>query len=631
MAKRRQSKRTTEQTTPSSQSPTVGAATSPLIQDKRSPTVWLQGGVLIAVAIWIYYSILNGSWLWDDDKYITRNPLIHDPTGFWKVWIMPDGLGNYYPLTAAVRWLQWQAWGIDSLGYHLTNLGLHLVSAFLLWRLFHRLGMAQAWIGALVFVVHPLMVESVAWVAELKNTLSLPPLLLAYLALLDFIAKGNRRGAYFLALAWFIVSLLAKTSGMLLPVIFLGGLWCLRGKITWGDIKGSFPFFALALAAGLVTVWPHVDPNAVPLEVVATGGWDARLASIGWALLFLLGKILLPVDLVPAYPSLAVPIPGIGDIFPWVLMGGFGLLFWSQRKSWGLPLLAGFGFFFLNLIPVVGFIAMHYATMVWSLDHLVYLPMIGLIGLFAVGVEVVRERCAPASQSIVTGGLTLILALLAFLAHGYAVAFSDEETLWNYAAERHPQLLLAQENLGKALLINNRPEEAKIHFEEVLKLQPRRAQAHFSLGEALVGMGKLDEGMKEYAVSLSIDPTNAEVENNFGVALIQQEKVSAAIEHFKEAIRLRPTYAVAYGNLGGALAHDGRFEDAVVNLNRSLELAPEANENRLNLAIALKKLGRIQEAIVEFKRVLDADPNNAKAKKYLKELQVDPIASPATP
>jgi len=580
----------------------------------------LQGLAIIAVGVSIFSPVLRGDWLWDDDKYVTRNALVHDPSAFWKILTRPDGLGNYDPLTSAVRWLQWQCWGDNALGYHLTNLGLHLVGAFLLWRLFYRLRIPCAWLGALVFTAHPLMVESVAWIAELKNTLSLPPLLLAMLAFLDYDEGGRRRADYFRALAWFVVSMLAKTSGLMLPVVFLGYAWCKRGKISREEIKASVPFFVIALAAGWVSISPHGGPSD-QMEVVATGGLWARLASLGWAGLFLLGKVVFPVDLMPAYPGNAVESPTPVDLLPWFLLAGGLWLFWSKRRTWGLPVLAGAGFFLVNLVPVFGFIFMNYATMVWSMDHLVYLPIIGLIGLFAAGVGAAMKRLSPALRPLAVAAVTLAVALLAFAAHGYADMFSDEETLWRYAVERSPHFLLAQENLGKALLLNNQPEEAQTHFEEVLRLKPQRATSHYDVGKALVQMGRLDEGIAEYRQALALDPTDAEVENNWGVALLQSGKFSEAEEHFARAVGLKPDYALADDNWGVALAAAEQYQEAVDRFARALELTPDSAEAHDNMGFALLKLGRPDEAQKHFQQALQIDPGDSRARDGLAKIE----------
>ncbi len=151
---------------------------------------WLQAALLVFAGWWIYFPVLHGGWVWDDRTDITQNTVLRDPAGWWKIWFAPESL-DYYPLKTSVQWVQWRLWGLDSFGYHLTNLGLHVLSGFLLWILLRRLGLRLAWLGGLLFVVHPLAVESVAWVVELKNTLSLPLLLGAMIAYLRYDERSS--------------------------------------------------------------------------------------------------------------------------------------------------------------------------------------------------------------------------------------------------------------------------------------------------------------------------------------------------------------------------------------------------------------------------------------------------------
>ena len=586
-----------------------------LLTDESGTQTRLQGLVIIALAIWIFSPVLRGDWLWDDFTYISRNPFITDPAGLGKILTHADGLGNYDPLTSAVRWLQWQCLGDNTLGYHLTNVGLHVASAFLLWRLFHRLQIPMAWLGALIFTVHPLMVESVAWIAELKNTLSLPPLLLAMLAFVTY-DESRRRTDYFQALAWFVVAMLAKTSGFMLPVVLLGYAWWKRGKISMGDIKTSVPFFLIAMVAILVSISPHTDSSGHD-EIVATGGLAARLASVGWAGLFLLGKVLLPMQLMPVYSGISVETPTVNDLLPWLLLvAALGVL-WNKRKTWGLPILAGLGFFLVNLVPVFGFIVKNYSTMVWSMDHLIYLPVIGLIGLVVFGASEAIKHFAQ-KRSLINASMLLLVAVMAFISHGYAETFLDEETLWRYSVERNPNILLAQEYLGKVLLRRGHPEEAEVHFEVALRLNPKRAPSHDYLGQTLVQMGKAEQGIAEYQQALALEPTNSEVENNLGVALMQQNKLSEAVDHLTRAVQLKSDYALAYDNLGVALAGLGRNQQAVNQFTKVLQLTPGSVPALDNLGNALLQLGQKEEAKMRFQQALQIAPDDAKALKGLK-------------
>ena len=630
-------------------SASVGPAPDKSAQHTRER---LQGLALIAAAVVIYAPALRGGWLWDDHTLVSHNDLIHDPAGLWKVVSQPDGLGYYDPLTSAVHWLQWQAWGDNTFGGHLTSLGLHVAGGLLLWRLFHRLGLAFAWLGALVFTVYPLAVESVAWIAELKNPLSLVPLLLSMLAFLDCEEKGWRAADFFRALGWFAVAMLAKTSGMMLPVIILGYAAWKRGTIGLSDLKRSAPFFLVACVAAFVSVLPHFAPSHQQ-QIAATAGLADRCATVGWAGLLLLGKVLFPVGLTPVYPGEIIKTVTLPDLLPWLgLIVGIGLC-WSRRATWGWPVLAGLGFFVVNLVPVLGFIAMNSTTMVWSMDHLVYVPMIGVIGLFAFGVEKVMCRLSPGARSLARVALVLLVAWLTLGSREYAVAFADEETLWRHAVETNPNVPLARENLGnmllddqpeearkqyealvrldpqravshedlgRALMLDGQPEEAREQFELLVQLDPQRAASHDELGRALVKLGKLPEGIAEYQRALALDPTQADVENNFGVALMQSNRFSESIPHFVQAIHLKPDYSLAYDNLGVAYAGAGQYQQAVDSFTQALELTPNSAPTHDNLANALLKLGRREEASRQFEEALRIQPDDAAAQNGLAKL-----------
>ena len=223
-------------------------------------------GILV-IGTAVFWPALHGTWVWDDQPEVIINNLLRDPDGWWKFWIAPP-THDFFPLKSTLQWLLWQAWQDNALGFHVITLGLHLLSALLLVRLLRQLGLRHAWLGGLLFAIHPVVVESVAWIAELKNTSSLPPLLLAMSAYIEYDARRRKRD-YCLALLWFLAAMLCKTSVVMLPAVLLLYAWWKRGRIGRDDIKASVPFFAVALALGLVTVWYQryhsIGPEPLPM------------------------------------------------------------------------------------------------------------------------------------------------------------------------------------------------------------------------------------------------------------------------------------------------------------------------------------------------------------------------------
>ena len=207
---------------------------------------WLPALVLGAVAFWIYGPVMRGGWLWDDNLYFAQNPALSDPYGLLKISFVPGTLFEYYPVTETVQWAQWKLWGNDTLGYHLINVALHVLNAVLFWRLLDKLGLRLAWMGAVLFAIHPVNVESVAWISELKNTLSLAPALLCLMAFIDYEKTGASR-LYWWALASFGIAMLCKNSVVCLPFCLLLYVWWRRGRLNGSDLKSIAPFFLISV------------------------------------------------------------------------------------------------------------------------------------------------------------------------------------------------------------------------------------------------------------------------------------------------------------------------------------------------------------------------------------------------
>ena len=252
MAKR--SKRKARSPAVAQNSPARG---NPLGTSQKWRPSLLKAGVIALAVLAVYWPCLGGGWIWDDHLYITHNPLLHDPARLWKAWFDPGSFIEYYPIEQSVRWGQWQIFGTaddNTFGYHLTNILLH-INALLVWRLLAKVGLRLAWLSGLIYAVHPTAVESVAWISELKNTLSQAPLLLAMCAIVDY-ENRNKREHYYAALVFFLAAMLCKASVSPFPIAILLYIWWKRGRIGWADIKDSAPFFAISLVLGAVTVLP---------------------------------------------------------------------------------------------------------------------------------------------------------------------------------------------------------------------------------------------------------------------------------------------------------------------------------------------------------------------------------------
>jgi tetratricopeptide (TPR) repeat protein len=640
--------------------------TDPYLQElARTWRYWLPRCALIAALVaWIYAPSLNGGWIWDDNLIILRNPLLSESNGWWKIWTEPGRQFEYYPLTSTVQWVEWQYWANQTLGYHVVNVALHFANALLVWRLLGKFGLKLAWIGGLLFAVHPVQVESVAWIVELKNTLSLFLLLLAMGLYLDFEQKREPR-AYGRALVFFALALFAKLSVVLLPIVILLHAWWRRGRIVWDDIKTSAPFFAVALVVGLITIvggeWSKQFGN-LPPDYLPAGGALGRLVLVGQEGAFYFSKVFLPVGLLPVYPMWPVRVASPGSYLPWLaLVIALGWL-WAKRNDWGRHALLGLGFFLVNLAPCPGFIPSPNMGYAWVMDHFLYLPIIGLIGLVVAAMEHL-SRQTPAFVYPLGLATFVITLAMAWESQGYAKSFLDEQTFWARTLQQNPEAWVAYEDLSSINLKQGRLDEALAQCQRLLALKPQLSDGHYNMGSILDKMGQPDASLAEYRRAAQLSPADSEIYVNEGglllkmgrtdeaVAAYEQAKnllpnspelqynigslwltsghVAQAIEPLQRAVQLDPDLAPAHENLGSALAQTGHLPEAAKEFAAAVEINPGYVIARSNLALALAQTGHIQEAIDQFQQVLALDPQNALAQSSLTKLQLFQQQHPA--
>jgi len=469
------------------------------------------------------------------------------------------------------------------LGYHIVNVLLHAANAVLLWRVLGRLKVPAGWLAALIFAVHPLCVASVAWIAETKNTLSLLFYLLSILWYLrcstafrssDF---GPRSSTwYWLSLGAFVLALLSKTSTVMLPVVLLGCAWWQRGRLEWRDWLRTAPFFALALAFGLMSVIFQAR-GATAGTVVQSENFWGRLAGAGMALWFYLGKALWPLHLNMIYPrwriAAAAPLWYLPLLMWCALLGAC----WGFRRGWGRHALFGLGCFTVALFPVLGFFDMFFLTMSRVSDHFVYLPLTTLVALAAAGLAYrLKGRLLGAAGA----GLVLGLAVLTTMR---AQVFLNEEALWRDTLAKNPTSWCAQANLGWILATQKKYEEARELLVASLASKPDNAQAHCNLGRILALQGKTAEGDQELQEAVRLKPKDAEIRRSYAAALAEQGKPEEAVKQLQDLLHLKPDTAARL-QLATLLRESGSFQEAAVQYRRVLAVKPENIEALNNLA-----------------------------------------------
>ncbi|MEJ2587951.1 MAG: tetratricopeptide repeat protein [Deltaproteobacteria bacterium] len=530
------------------------------------------GGFLICLLVFvIYLPAIRGGFIWDDDAFLTQNPLIHASDGLYRFWFSTEA-PDYFPLTSTTLWLEWRLWGKTATGYHVINVLLHILNALLIWAVLRRLRIPGAWLAALIFGIHPVNVESVAWITERKNLL---PMVFFLTSILGYLAFERRKNWWFYAISLisFLLALLSKTSVVMLPIVLLGCVWWQRGKVRMGDLFKSLPFFMLSLIIGLVTVWFQYH-NAIGSTIVRDDGFISRLAIAGRAVWFYLYKALFPLNLSLVYPRWETGEPSVIGFLPLIgLLVVLGV-FYYRRDTWGKPLLFGLGYFVLMLLPVLGFFNIYFMKYSLVADHWQYTSIIGIIALI-VGILAFRyyrwtKRGRQASIIIAV----LLIISLSFLSWKRAEILARSEPLWKDTLDKNPNCWMGYDLLGTDFAQKGEWNHAIQNFVQALKIKPDYPKAHSNLANVLYELGKVDQAFEHFETALKIDPNAVEVHYNYGTALAEQGKIDQAIDHYIKAIRLQPDLLQGHYNLGVLYARQGKYTDAIKQFSEVLRINP---------------------------------------------------------
>jgi len=575
---------------------------------------WLVAPLLMIAVLAVYHPAWRGRLIWDDDRHVT-SPELRSGHGLWQIWFELGATQQYYPLTHSVFWIEQTLWGDEPLGYHLLNIALHGLAAVLVWRILRCLDVPGAFWAAAIFALHPLQVESVAWISELKNTLSTVFCLAALLAYLSF-DRTRRISWYVLALGLFGLALLSKTVTAVLPPALLVILWWQRGRLAWRrDVLPLVPWLLLGAAAGGLTAW--VERKLIRAEGAEFDfSFLERLLIAGRAVWFYLGKLFWPADLIFTYPRWLIHQAGFWQyLFPLSALTVL-LTLWLLRRRARAPLAAALCYVGA-LFPALGFFNVYPFRYSFVADHFQYLASLAIIVPVVGGVTWFFRQGGRLWR--LTGRMLgfSLLTLLAVLSWQQSRMYADLETLYRTTIARNPDCWLAYYNLGVVLSKAKQMPAAVECYKQTLRLVPRYAEAHNNLGMALGQQGDLTEALEQLRQAVEIRPDFAEAHSNLASLLLPAGHVLEAREHYQRALELRPDSADAHNGLGNVLLRLGQTSAAVDEYQRAVQLDRNYAEAQYNLATALLTLGRNSAAVAQFQRALRLSPALAEAHNNL--------------
>ena len=624
----------------------------PDLQRRSWQREWLWGFLLIALVFISYARVFNADFIWDDESHLTRNPCIVGPLGLKEIWTSARAV--YYPLVLTTFWTLHKFVGLAPWPYHLLNVLLHAGSALLLWQVLRQLNVRGAWLGAALWALHPVMVQSVAWVTELKNTQSGLFYLLSIFCFLKWAAdksasvpsplpsQGRGQGEGFdiksetpianpltsilspsrrreaeraaantelksrgrmrcwnfgLSLSFFILATLSKPSVVMLPVILALCVWWRMGRIRWRDVAALAPFVLISALASVWTIFEQkFHAGAIGAEWAQT--WPERLIIAGRALWFYLAKLAWPHPLIFIYPRWELNSSQLIAYLPLVAALAGLLALGLIRAKWSRPVFFAAAYYVVSLFPVLGFFSVFFFRYSFVSDHFQYLASMGPLALAGAGIVTGCSRLAASRRLSALPSTSRHRAVVTTPLVGISgvLLLSLVFLTWRQTAGYHNLVTLYTGTLTK---------------------NPGCWMAYYNLGIALNDHGDTDGAIAKYREAIELRPSYAEAHYNLGRLLVQKGQLDDAIAHYEKALEINPADAEAHNNLGAALFANGRVDEAITHYRKALAIQPDYADASCNLADALLSNGNLDGAIAYYSACLAVSPNQAEAQYNL--------------
>lgn len=553
--------------------------------ESRRDVILAVAGYLGLVAL-TYARVWNAGFIWDDDIHLTLNPCITGSKSLLDIWTSYEA--RICPLTLTTFWLEYQIWGLNPLAFHLVNVFMHALNAVLLWRVLLGLGARAAWFGAALWALHPVQVETVAWITELKNTQSGFFFLLTLLAFVRWRTKGK---GYALVIAGTFLAMASKSSTVVLPLVLGLCWWWLDGTWRWRNALRLLPVAVLSAFTALLSIWTQVVEGGITDEWHLTT--PERLITAGKVVWAYLDKLLRPYPLMFIYPRWELHAEDWFSYVPLVGVLLLAFLLWRWRARWR----AGFMFlalFVVLLLPVLGLVDHFFLRYSFVGDHFQYLASMAPLALFAAGLAALTARW---KRWVVAISGTLLIAVLSLLSWHHSRLFENSFVLWRHTLANNPQCWIACCNLSYEFLQKGDLPNAAMHVRRALVLHPRDIASLLNLGSILDQTGRTEEAIETTRRALAIYEKNPQAHNQLGMLLLKQGQADEALSHFQRCVALGANGVLPRIMLGSALLQKGRVDDAIVELRQVLAIRPESGLAHANLCLAFLQKRQIDEAL----------------------------------
>ena len=561
----------------------------------------VQNPLLIFIVVFIfYYPSIENNYIWDDDDYVTENKTLRSIEGLKKIWFKPGSVPQYYPLVHSTYWLEYQIWGLNSKGYHLVNILLHIFNALLLFIILKRLNIPGAFLASFIFALHPVHVESVAWITERKNTLSAFFYLSSLYSFLIYskIDSNNQNSNieskspqiyYWLSFLLFICALLSKTITCSLPVVFFIIYYYKNIKINFKALIKVVPFILIGILFGLITIW--MEKYSVKAEGPE---WKysflERILIAGHAVWFYLYKLILPVNLTFIYPKWDISIKFYWQYVYAIFIPAMLIILWVLKNKFSKGPLCAFVFFLITISPALGFINIYPMRYTFVADHYQYIASMGPIILFSSFIVYIFSQVEILKAKYIK--LLLFCALIIILGintSSQTMIYKNETTLWVDTLEKNPKAWMAYNNLGNTLLKKDQIDKAEELFMEAIRLNPKFHEAYNNLGAVNLSKGHIENAILNFEHVLKLHPDSEDALTNLGLVYGSLKMPDKALEYFKKALRTNPDSAKNHNNAGAAYYQLGDKKNAIVHFKQAIKLDPNFDRAQINLKTVTKK------------------------------------------
>ena len=583
--------------------------------------------LLLALAIFsTYLPALQAGFIWDDDDYITQNMTLRSFDGLRRIWLEPGATPQYYPLVHTTYWLEYRMWGLWAPGYHATNIVVHILGTLALAQCLLRLGVPGAWAIAAIFALHPMQVESVAWVTERKNTLSGLFMFLSLLLAIRAFRLGTEEPpqaddrpwvgwAYPASLLMYVAALFSKTVVCALAPVLVILIWWRRGRLAPREILATLPFFGLGAALVAVTVYVerhHVGTTQIDLDV----DFMYRFMIAGQAIIFYLSKFIVPTNLAFIYPRWEVNDWTALMLLPFLGIMALLLVSYLLQRRIGRAPFALLSIYLVLLFPALGFIDVYPFLFSWVADHFHYHALVMPAIVLVVAITQLQRRAAPLWQPAMAASLAVLLLFMGGLSFRQAMVYRDIETLWLDTLAKNPRSWMVLNNLGLEMQRQNRLEEAAAWYSEALSVRSD-ATAYYNLGTVLHMLERHEEAAVNLRRALEIDASHIDAHANLGAVYMALDRPREAITHLGRAIESAPENARLHQALGRAHMARNQYLAAASAFQQAIERDASLDDVYFDLGLALQQQLRLDDAIVAYREAVRIDPYDMRPRHNL--------------